>query len=112
MDAKDIQLDLDFEGTMKKLYAKEVEAAQGSASDGSEPVTPSPPADNVTPTPAPQESDLNTPREQEITEHTAPSGAVELATRPATFPGHPEIYGKKDIEKEKEIGRASCRERV
>jgi hypothetical protein len=28
VDAKDIQLDLDFEGTMKKLYAKEVEAAQ------------------------------------------------------------------------------------
>ena len=28
MEAKDIQLDLDFEGTMKKLYAKEVEAAQ------------------------------------------------------------------------------------
>src|SRR6266700_3398961 len=27
--AKDIQLDLDFEGTMKKLYAKEVQAAQG-----------------------------------------------------------------------------------
>src|SRR6266404_2238730 len=34
VEAKDIQLDLDFEGTMKKLYAKEVEAAQGSASDG------------------------------------------------------------------------------
>ena len=103
VEAKDIQLDLDFEGTMKKLYAKEVEAAQGSASDGPGPVTPSPPADNATPTPTPQESDLNTPREQEITEHTAPSGAVELATRPATFPGHPEIYGKKDIEKEKEL---------
>jgi len=26
--AKDIQLDLDLEDTMKKLYAKEVEAAQ------------------------------------------------------------------------------------
>src|SRR6266576_23067 len=103
VEAKDIQLDLDFEGTMKKLYAKEVEAAQGSTADGPEPVTPSPPADNVTPTPAPQESDLNIPREQEITEHTAPSGAVELATRPATFPGHPEIYGKKDIEKENEL---------
>ena len=28
VEAKDIQLDLDFEGTMKKLYAKEIEAAQ------------------------------------------------------------------------------------
>jgi hypothetical protein len=28
VDAKDIQFDLDFEGTIKKLYAKEVEAAQ------------------------------------------------------------------------------------
>ena len=28
VDTKDIQLDLDLEGTMKKLYAKEVEAAQ------------------------------------------------------------------------------------
>src|SRR6266404_9590295 len=27
VDSKDIQLDLDFEGTMKKLYAKEIEAA-------------------------------------------------------------------------------------
>ena len=33
----------------------------------------------------------------------APNGTVELATRPATFPGHPEIYSKKDIEKEKEL---------
>jgi hypothetical protein len=29
VDSKDIQLDLDFEGTMK-LYAKEVEAAQAA----------------------------------------------------------------------------------
>jgi hypothetical protein len=28
VDSKDIQLDLDFEGTMKNLYAKEVAAAQ------------------------------------------------------------------------------------
>ena len=28
VDSKDILLDLDFEGTMKKLYAKEIEAAQ------------------------------------------------------------------------------------
>ena len=103
VDAKDIQLDLDFEGTMKKLYAKEVEAAQGKKSDGTEPVAPSPPPDNATPAPTPQESDLNTPRDREITEHTAPNGTVELATRPATFPGHPEIYSKKDIEKEKEL---------
>jgi hypothetical protein len=103
VESKDIQLDLDFEGTMKKLYAKEVEAVQGKTSDGTEPVAPSPPPDNITPTPTPQESDLNTPREREITEHTAPSGTVELATRPSTFPGHPEIYSKKDIEKEKEL---------
>jgi len=103
VESKDIQLDLDFEGTMKKLYAKEVEAAQGKTSDGTEPVAPSPPPDNITPTPTPQESDLNTPREREITEHTAPNGTVELATRPSTFPGHPEIYSKKDIEKEKEL---------
>jgi hypothetical protein len=116
VDSKDIQLDLDFEGTMKKLYAKEVEAAQGKKPDGTESVTPSPPPQNTTPTPTPspppenttptatpQQSDLNPPREQEITEHTAPNGTVELATRPATFPGHPEIYSKKDIEKEKEL---------
>jgi hypothetical protein len=103
--AKDIQLDLDFEGTMKKLYAKEVQAAQGKTSDVTEPVTPSPAPDNVTPTPTPtpQQPDLNTPREREITEHTAPNGTVELATRPSTFPGHPEIYSKKDTEKEKEL---------
>src|SRR6266540_2176497 len=99
VDAKDIQLDLDFEGTMKKLY----EAAPGKKSDGTEPVAPSPPPDDTTPAPTPQEPELNTPREQEITEHTAPNGTVELAIRPATFPGHPEIYSKKDIEKEKEL---------
>ena len=103
VEAKDIQLDLDFEGTMKRLYAKEVEAAQGNKSDDTEPVAPSPPPDNVTPTPTPPQPDLNTPREREITQHLAPNGTVELATRPATFPGHPEIYSKKDIEKEKEL---------
>ena len=82
VDTKDIQLDLDFEGTMKKLYAKEVEAAQGGAT---EPVGTSP------------------ARAREITEHPAPNGTVELATRPSTFPGHPEIYSQKDIEKEKEL---------
>jgi hypothetical protein len=104
VDAKDILVDLDFEGTLKKLYAKEVEAAQSKPPDATQPVTPSPtPPDNVPPTPAPQESDLSTPREQEITEHTAPNGTVERATRPATFPGHPEIYSKKDVDKEKEL---------
>jgi hypothetical protein len=102
VDAKDILVDLDFEGTMKKLYAKEIESAQGKTSDDTEPVAPSPP-DNVTPTPTPPQPDLNTPREREITQHVAPNGTVELATRPATFPGHPEIYSKKDIEKEKEL---------
>jgi hypothetical protein len=48
---------------------------------------------------------LNAPRAQEITEHTAPNGTVELATRPATFPGHPEIYSNKDSEKEKELAQ-------
>src|SRR5882724_2160513 len=103
VEAKDIQVDLDFEGTLKKLFAKEVEAAQGKTSDVTEPVTPSPAPDNVTPTPTPQQPDLNTPRERQITEHTTPNGTVELATRPSTFPGHPEIYSKKDAEKEKEL---------
>ena len=48
---------------------------------------------------------MNAPRAQEITEHTAPNGTVELATRPATFPGHPEIYSNKDSEKEKELAQ-------
>src|SRR6478672_950685 len=111
VDAKDILVDLDFEGTMKKLYAKEVEAAQAAASTGSQPGTTTPPAGNIPPTstpappptvpPTPEES--SAPRAQEITEHTAPNGTVELATRPSTFPGHPEIYSQKDIEKEKEL---------
>jgi hypothetical protein len=126
VDAKDVLVDLDFEGTMKKLYAKEVEAAQSTASPGAQPPTPPPsdnvppPANNVPPSsdnvqpaptpspsptvdPTPQESDSSAPRTQEITEHTAPNGTVELATRPSTFPGHPEIYSQKDIEKEKEL---------
>ena len=48
---------------------------------------------------------MNAPRAQEITEHTAPNGTVELATRPATFPGHSEIYSNKDSEKEKELAQ-------
>ena len=49
VDAKDIQLDLDFEGTMKKLYAKEVEAAQGKKNSD----TTSTPSAEVPPTLAP-----------------------------------------------------------
>jgi hypothetical protein len=92
---------------MKKLYAKEVEAAQSTTSPGTTP----PPSENVPPTPTPtpdptadptpQES--GAPRAKEIAEHTAPNGTVEFATRPSTFPGHPEIYSQKDIEKEKEL---------
>jgi len=49
VDAKGIQLDLDFEGTMKKLYAKEVEAAQGKKNAD----TTSTPSAEVPPTLAP-----------------------------------------------------------
>jgi hypothetical protein len=47
--------------------------------------------------------DVNTSRGQETIKHTAPSGVIELAIRSAVFPGHPEIYTEKDIEKEKEL---------
>jgi hypothetical protein len=40
VDSKDIQLDLDFEGTMKKLYAKEVEAAQAAKNAATSSATP------------------------------------------------------------------------
>ena len=49
VEAKDIQLDLDFEGTMKKLYAKEVEAAQAKKNAA----TSATPAVEVTPTQTP-----------------------------------------------------------
>ena len=49
------------------------------------------------------ELDLSTSRGQETVTHTAPNSTAEVAIRPAGFPGHPEIYGKKDIEKEKEL---------
>jgi hypothetical protein len=49
------------------------------------------------------EFDVNTPRGQETINHTSSNGVVELAIRSAAFPGHPEIYGNKDIEKEKEL---------
>src|SRR5215471_12005561 len=51
----------------------------------------------------PAEFDVNTPRGQETIDHTSPNGVVELAIRSAPFLGHPEIYSKKDIEKEKEL---------
>ena len=47
--------------------------------------------------------DLSTSRGQETVNHTAPNGTTEVAIRPASFPGHPEIYSEKDIEKEKEL---------
>jgi hypothetical protein len=49
------------------------------------------------------EFDVNTPRGQETINHTSSNGVVELAIRSAAFLGHPEIYGNKDIEKEKEL---------
>jgi hypothetical protein len=48
VDSKDIQMDLDFEGTMKKLYAKEVEAAQAAKNATTTSATPV----GETPTPA------------------------------------------------------------
>jgi hypothetical protein len=49
VDAKDILIDLDFEGTMKKLYAKEVEAAQAKKSAA--PASAAPTEMKPTPTP-------------------------------------------------------------
>ena len=47
--------------------------------------------------------DLTTPRGQETVNHATPNGTIEVAIRPASFPGHPGIYSEKDIEKEKEL---------
>lgn len=47
--------------------------------------------------------DMDTPRGQETIKHVAPSSTIELAIRSAAFPGHPEIYSQKDIDKEKEL---------
>src|SRR6059058_1778733 len=47
VDAKDIQLDLNFEGTMKKHYAKEIEAAQAKNAEPESAVT-SPSPDSAT----------------------------------------------------------------
>ena len=46
---------------------------------------------------------MKMPTGQETISHAAPNGTVELAIRSAPFPGHPEIYSKKDIEKEREL---------
>jgi hypothetical protein len=53
VDSNDIQIDLDFEGTMKKLYAKEIEAAQAKNAEPQS-VAPSPSPDSATSSPAPQ----------------------------------------------------------
>ncbi|PYJ24030.1 MAG: hypothetical protein DME99_00840 [Verrucomicrobia bacterium] len=47
--------------------------------------------------------DVNTPRGQETVSHTAANGTVEFAIRSIPFPGHEEIYSKRDIEKEREL---------
>ncbi len=100
VDSGDIQLDLDFEGTFRQLYGKKIDAAQDSQPGETE-TTASSSASG--PDLSSQASDLNKARAQEITEHTAPNGTIERAIRPANFPGHPEIYGKKDLEKEGEL---------
>ena len=46
---------------------------------------------------------MNTPGGQETINHVAPNGTVELAIRSMPFPGHSDIYSKKDVEKEKEL---------
>jgi hypothetical protein len=46
---------------------------------------------------------MNTPRGQETISHASPNGTIEFAIRSASFPGHPEIYSSKDIDKEKEL---------
>jgi hypothetical protein len=53
VESKDIQVDLDFEGTMKKLYAKEIEAAQAKKAQPESAVT-SPSPDSAASAPAPQ----------------------------------------------------------
>jgi hypothetical protein len=47
--------------------------------------------------------DVNKPPGQETVSHVAPNGTVESAIRSLPFPGHREIYSKKDVEKEKEL---------
>ena len=54
LGAHDIELDLDFEGTMKKLYAKEVAAAEAKKSVETQPIANSPAPNAVTPVPTPQ----------------------------------------------------------
>ncbi len=106
VNSRDIQLDLDFEGTMKKLYAKKAEAepiATPTHDPGASP-TPMPPVSNPPDSASTDATvDPGPDGEPEVISHTSPGGVVELATRPAGFPGHPEIYSRKDIEKEKEL---------
>jgi len=47
--------------------------------------------------------DLSSSRGQETVNHTAPNGTTEVAIRSTNFPGHPEIYSEKDIQKEREL---------
>ena len=47
--------------------------------------------------------DLTKPHGQETISHQSRGGVTELAIRPASFPGHPEIYSGKDVAKEKEL---------
>jgi hypothetical protein len=51
VDSGDIHLDLNFEDTFKKLYAKEVEAAQNQQPGDTEPATSSPPSNTTMPVP-------------------------------------------------------------
>src|SRR6266436_4298068 len=46
---------------------------------------------------------MKMPTGQETISHAAANGTVEVAIRSAVFPGHPEIYSKKDVEKEREL---------
>ena len=103
VDSGSIHLDLDFEGTMRKLYADAVAPPPAPAPQPAPVPAPAPePAVPAAP-PVHGDSDTGLPGGQEAVQHTAPNGTVEVAIRPAAFPGHPEIYGKKDIEKEKEM---------
>jgi hypothetical protein len=52
VDSKDILVDLDFEGTMKKLYAKEIEAAQAAKNTATTSAT----STEGAPAPAPRET--------------------------------------------------------
>src|SRR5436853_7582213 len=53
VNSRDVLVDMDFEGTMKKLYAKEIEAAQAKKSAREAGLIPTPPK-SVTTTSIPQ----------------------------------------------------------